>query len=79
MSIDYDINHFKAPCPKIECKEPVCECGLKYVSIPAALEPETVPEKGRYANAIVVYEGSGNVYIYSTEGIPVLVKEGDAS
>lgn len=77
--IDYDECHWKTECPKVKCKEDPCKCGLKYVHVPAALESTTPPEKGRYSNAIVEYEASGRVYIYSTEGIPVLVKEGDAS
>lgn len=74
---DYDKNHWKTCCPKVSCKKRPCECGLKFISIPAGLEEDASPENGRYANAIVRYEGSGSVYIYSTEGVPVLVKEGD--
>lgn len=77
--IDLDESHWKTPCPKVDCrKKKDCGCcGLRYVNIPAALEASTPPEKGRYANAIVEYEASGKVYIYSAEGIPVLVKEGN--
>ena len=66
-------------CPKIECRKDVCKCGLKYVNIPAILEEEYKPENGAYCNAIVEYSGSGKVYIYSKEGIPVLVKEGNVT
>lgn len=76
---DYDKSHWIIPCPKVNCRKKDCCCGLRYVNIPAALEAEIVPEKGTYHNAIVEYEGSGAVYIYSKEGIPVLIKEGNAS
>lgn len=75
----YDKNLWKEPCPRIECKKRACCCGLEYVAIPAALTAEVTPEKGRYANAIVQYEETGEVYIYSAEGIPVKVKEANAS
>lgn len=68
----------KKPCPKVNCRKK-CLCGLKYVNIPAALTNVTPPEKGKYCNAIVEYEETGAVYIYSAEGIPVLIKEGNAS
>lgn len=66
-------------CPKVDCHKKPCCCGLKFVSIPAALENTSAPENGAYSNAIVRYEGSGAVYIYSAEGVPVLIKEGNAS
>lgn len=75
----YDPNFWKKPCPKVQCKKKPCCCGLKYVSVPSVLTSEITPEKGRYSNAIVQYEGTGAVYIYSAEGVPVLVKEGNAS
>lgn len=58
-----------------------CDCvgGLKFVSIAPALTEAIRPEKGVYCNAIVRYEETGEVYIYSAEGIPVLVKEGNAA
>ncbi len=74
--MDYDKNHWKTPCPKVDCKKKACKCGLRFVSVPAELEQEMVPENGKYCNAIVRFEGSGSIYIYSAEGIPVLVKEG---
>lgn len=61
----------------MQCKKK-CVCGLKYVFIPTVLEATTLPIKGAYCNAIVEYE-SGAVYIYSNEGIPVLVKEGNGT
>lgn len=71
-------------CPPIQCKKSSCRCGLRFVSLPGALgddslESDIRPKNGEYCNAIVKYEANGAVYIYSKEGIPVLVKEGDAS
>lgn len=77
--MDMNEEHWTTPCPKIDCRKNSCKRGLHFVSIPAALESDTPPENGRYCNTIVKYEGSGAVYIYSAEGIPVLVKEGNAS
>ena len=62
-----------------QCCRKRCHCGLSYVSIPSALESTMPPEKGLYANAIVEYQGSGEVYIFSSEGIPVKIKEGNGS
>ena len=76
---NYDPKYWKEPCPKITCRKKPCCCGLKYVFIPAALSGDDTPKKGQYSNAIVKYESTGAVYIYSEEGIPVLVKEGNAS
>ena len=76
---NYDAEYWKEPCPKVDCRKEACKCGLKFVSIPAALTATTPPKNGTYCNAIVVYEETGEVYIYSTEGIPVKVKEENAS
>ena len=75
----YDEKYWEKPCPKVDCRKKRCCCGLAYVLIPAALTAEIPAEKGRYSNTIVQYEETGAVYIYSKEGIPVLVKEGNAS
>ena len=61
-------------CKKNNCKKKGCCCGLTYVNIPSALTSEYVPTKGLYCNAIVEYEGTGEVYIFSKEGIPVKIK-----
>ena len=79
MNEMYDENYWKDPCPSVNCKKAGPCCGLKYAHIPAVLEDATPATRGAYSNAIVEYEGSGAVYIYSAEGIPVLVKEGDGS
>ena len=71
--IDYDEKHWAKPCPKVDCHKK-CACGLSFYSVPAVLGEK--PEKGLYCNAIVQYEATGAVYIYSAEGIPVKVKEG---
>lgn len=78
MEVNYDKNCWgKKPCPKIKCKKGACPCGLKFVSVPVGLEQEMSPKKGDYCNAIVQFEATGAVYIYSAEGIPVKVKEGE--
>lgn len=79
MEQDFDIKHWTNPCPKYDCRKNRCKCGLKYVNIPNGLEEESKPVNGAYCNAIVEYSGTGAVYIYSAEGIPVLIKEGNAS
>ena len=69
----------KEPCPKMDCHKKTCCCGLKFVLVPSALTETMPPEKGQYNNAIVEYEATGEIYIYSAEGIPVKIKEADAS
>lgn len=69
-------------CPKYDCRKNACKCGLKKVSLAAALGDDSenspiAPKNGAYCNAIVVYEANGAVYIYSTEGIPVKIKDGE--
>lgn len=69
-------------CPKHDCHKETCQCGLKFVSLMANLGDDSegssiAPKKGMYCNAIVRYESNGAIYIYSTEGIPVKVKEGE--
>lgn len=63
------------PCPKFDCrKKNKCGCcGLRYVNIPASLTTDAAPKNGDFCNAIVQYEGTGEVWIYSAEGIPTLV------
>lgn len=78
MEIDYSVNN-KTECPKVDCRKKVCKCGLRFISIPAALTKEMAPKNGDYCNAIVKYEETGEVYIYSQEGIPVKVKDGSNS
>lgn len=78
MEQDFDKKHWSNPCPKYDCRNNSCKCGLKYVSIPAALGDdsagsEVAPKNGAYCNAIVKYEDNGNIYMYSKEGIPVLI------
>lgn len=79
MESNYDPNFWKQPCPKYDCRKDNCKCGLQYINIPIGLAEELAPAEGAYCNAIVKYEDTGAVYIYSKEGIPVLVKEGNAS
>lgn len=82
MEQNYSKEYWQEPCPKVKCKKGPCKCGLKFVGIPAALGDDSegskvAPQNGAYCNAIVKYEANGAVYIYSTEGVPVNVKEGD--
>lgn len=79
MEINYDKECWKKPCPKVNCHKKPCACGLRYIDIPAALGDDSstsdvAPQNGRYSNAIVRYEANGNVYIYSTEGVPVKIR-----
>lgn len=78
MEQDFNKKHWSNPCPKYDCRNNACKCGLKYVSIPAALGDdsagsEVAPKNGAYCNAVVKYEANGNIYMYSKEGIPVLL------
>lgn len=74
----YDKKCWEKPCPKVDCHKNKCECcGLKFVSVPVGLEAEMTPKNGAFANAIVRFEGTGEVWIYSGEGVPVKVKEGN--
>lgn len=76
MEQDFNPEHFKKPCPRVDCRKKCC-CGLKYVEVPAALTSEIVPENGAFSNAIVKYESTGEVWIFSTEGVPIKIKEGE--
>lgn len=82
MEQDYNKKHWTNPCPKYDCRKEACKCGLKFVSIPAALgddsdNSDVAPKNGLYCNTIVRYEANDKVYIYSKEGIPVKVEKGD--
>lgn len=85
MEIDMDKSHwYSNKCPKYNCRKESCKCGLKYVNIPTTLGDDSesspvAPKNGAYCNAIVKYDANNAVYIYSTEGVPVKIKEGDAS
>lgn len=82
MEQNYDKNCWtEKKCPKYNCrkKDCACGCGLKFISVPVSLTEEMAPKNGAFSNAIVRYEATGAVYIYSVEGVPVLVKEGNAS
>lgn len=75
MELNYELEE-KTCCPKVDCHKKCGKCGLTFVSVPANLTEEMAPKNGLYCNAIVQYEGTGEVYIFSKEGIPVKVKEG---
>lgn len=79
MEQNYDKKYWMdKPCPRVDCRKK-CKCGLTYISIPAALAEKNPPVNGAFCNAIVKYEDTGEVWIFSQEGIPVLIKEGNAS
>ena len=70
-------------CPPVNCRKKQCECGLEKIVISATLGDDSkdspiAPKNGEYCNAIVAYEATGNVYIYSKEGIPTLVEKNTA-
>lgn len=81
MEQDFNKKHWSNPCPKYDCRNNACKCGLKYVSMPATLGDdsagsEVAPKNGAYCNTVVKYEANGHVYVYTSEGIPTLVTEG---
>lgn len=61
-------------CPKKDCHEPNALI-FKKVVIPASVADDRVtpPKNGEYCNMLVEYEASGNVYIFSSDGIPTLI------
>ena len=78
MEVNYDSKLWDKSCPKYDCRKSHCECGLQYVNISATLGDDSAgskvaPKNGTYCNAIVKYEANGNIYMYSEEGIPVLI------
>ena len=77
MELNYNLEE-KTCCPKVDChKKCGCGCGLEFVSVPATLTEKMAPKNGLYCNAVVRYESTGEVWIFSKEGIPVKVKEGE--
>lgn len=79
MEENYDKSYWNDnKCPKYDCRKNSCKCGLKNVFLPTVLGDDSedspiAPKKGAYCNAIVTYEANGHIYIYTSEGIPVLV------
>lgn len=74
MELDYSAQ-WDPQCPRPCTKQPCT--GLKFLSIPASLASEMTPKNGAFSNMIVRYENTGEVWIYSDEGVPVKVKDGD--
>lgn len=75
MEQDYNLKKWSKGCPNtgINCRR--SSCGIEYVFIPAALGDDqkgspVAPKNGSYNNAVVYYEATGNVYLYSSDGIP---------
>lgn len=82
-TLNYNPNYWKQACPKYDCRKDKCKCGFKYVNIPAVLGDDSAtsnvaPKNGNYCNTIVKYEANGHVYIYTSDGIPVLVEKGES-
>lgn len=56
------------------------ECVIFHkTTIPASMGNETTipPVNGAYKNMLVYYEGSGAVYLYSSDGVPTLINYTD--
>ncbi len=54
---------------------------FRKVLIPSALGDDTgdyAPKNGAYRNAVVEYAMNHAVYLYSSDGIPTKLKEGDS-
>lgn len=84
MEQDYNLKKWSKGCPNtgINCRR--SSCGIEYVFIPAALGDDqkgspVAPKNGSYNNAVVYYEATGNVYLYSSDGVPTRVGEGSGS
>lgn len=81
MLYDKDMNcnkYVKDPCPSCPQK---CPEFLEFVLIPAVVGDDSdnsgvKPTNGAYQNKIVKYESNGNIYIYDSKGIPVLIAKG---
>ena len=80
MEQDYNLKKWSKGCPNtgINCRR--SSCGIEYVFIPAALGDDQegspiAPKNGSYNNAIVYYEATGNVYLYSSDGVPTRVEK----
>lgn len=78
--LDYSDEQKNKCCPKVDChrKDECCGCGLTYTQVPAALGDDSegseyAPQNGLYTNKIVEYEANGHIYIYGSDGIPVLI------
>lgn len=58
------------------CEQPVL---FHKVTIPASVGDETTdpPLPGKYRNVLLVYEASGNAYLYSSDGMPTLIFDKD--
>lgn len=61
-------------CPKKDCHVPNALIFRKVV-IPASVADDRVnpPKNGEYCNQLVVYQASGNAYLFSSDGIPTLL------
>lgn len=79
MACDCEKNKDKCPADftknVIEINNPEQLVLLRKVVMPASLpEAENPPVIGKYRNVILKYEDTGNVYIYSSDGIPTAIE-----
>lgn len=59
----------------IEINNPETLVLLRKVVIPASIsEADNPPAVGKYRNVILKYEDTGNVYLYSSDGIPTVIE-----
>ena len=60
------------PRAVVELNSPEKLILFRRVNIPASLGDETMvpPTIGKYYNTLLVYEANGNIYLYSSDGIP---------
>lgn len=81
MELDYN-NLPETTCPKVDCRKgSKCCKAFSYYSIPASMGDdsegsEVAPKNGAYCDALVKYENGGAIYLYSKEGIPVMLTNG---
>lgn len=82
MNLDFNKLHWSdKQCPPINCRKAPCKCGIERVFLSATLGDDSdaspiAPKNGDYCNALVIYEANGNIYLYSSDGVPTLIKEG---
>ena len=64
-------------CPK-DCNKPNCVF-FKKAEIPAVVANDdiTPPQNGDFCNMLVVYQATGNAYLFASDGIPTLLSAND--
>lgn len=77
VTLDYEQNSCTKPCARYKCKKDNKCCGLSFYSVPSSLTTEMTPRNGLFCNTLVKYEETGEIYLFSSEGIPTLISGGD--